>query len=131
VIDMGMFDTFHLKTPIQCRNCYTGAFSDFQTKDLDCELNFYREGEPAASYALRDINEEEKKKRHEEFMMFYPNMAGTAWEDLCGMLRVDKTRITGRLADGEYEAYDWCHACNDLMYVTMVVKDGIFVGVKE
>ena len=128
---MGMYDTFYLKIPIQCRNCYTGAFDDFQTKELDCMLDTFVEGEPAVTYGLRDINEDEKKKRHEEFMLLYPKMAGTPWEEMCGMLRRDKTRIIKRLSDGIYWTYTWCHACESMMDVPMEVKDGIFVGVSD
>jgi len=126
---MGLYDTFILKVPIQCRNCYTGAHHNFQTKDLDCMLATYIEGEPAVIYGMRDINEEEKKERHERFALLYPNMAGTAWEDCFGMFRDDKSVIVSRLPDGLYEVYDWCKECNDLFYVQMEVTNGIFVGV--
>lgn len=128
---MGLYDSFVLKVPIQCRNCYSGGYYDFQTKDLDCCMNTYVEGEPAVTYGIRDINEEEKKERHEKFALLYPSMAGTGWEDMCGMFRRDKSIIVDRLPDGIYETYTWCSICKSMMYVPMEVKGGIFVGVHD
>jgi len=128
---MGMFDTFVLKVPIQCRNCYTGAFQDFQTKELDCCLDVYKEGEPAVAYAWREITEEEKKRRHEDFMLFYPNLVDTPWEEVCGMFRTDYSKIIRRLPDGIYWTYTWCDRCESMMDVPMKIKDGIFVGVED
>ena len=128
---MGLYDTFVLKVPIQCRNCYTGAFRDFQTKGLACCLDTYVEGEPAVSYGYRPITEDEKKERHEKCMLLYPNLVGTQWEEMMGMLRQDKSKITGKLPDGIYLTYTWCENCGNMMYVPMEVKGGIFVGVKE
>jgi hypothetical protein len=125
---MGLYDTFLLKTPIQCRNCYAGGYRDFQTKDLGECMVTYVEGEPAVMYGTRNINEEEKEKRHEYFMMFHPKSAGTPWEDLFGMFRQDKSVIINRLPDGIYETYTWCPICKSMMYVPMEVKGGIFVG---
>jgi len=126
---MGLYDTFVLKVPIQCRNCYTGAFRDFQTKDLGCSLDVYVEGEPAVSYGWRMITEDEKKERHEKYMLLYPSLAGTGWEEMGGMFRQDKSVITGELPDGVYWTYMWCRGCNSMMYVPMRVEGGIFVGV--
>jgi hypothetical protein len=126
---MGLYDTFVLKIPIQCGNCYSGGYYEFQTKDLECTLDVYTEGEPAVSYGWREINEEEKKERHEEFALLYPGLAGTGWEDMCGMFRIDKSVIMRRLADGVYLTYTWCPICKTMFYVPMEVKNGIFVGV--
>jgi len=128
---MGMYDTFLLKVPIQCRNCYTGAFYDFQTKDLDCCLDVFVEGKQAASYAWREITEDEKKRRHEDFILLYPSLAGTVWEEMRSMFRSDKTHIVSRLSDGIYWTYTWCKNCGSMMDVPMLVKGGIFVGVEE
>lgn len=128
---MGMYDTFLLKVPIQCRNCYTGAFYEFQTKDLDCCLDTYVEGEPAVSYGYRPITEDEEKIRHERCMLLYPNLVDTPWEEMMGMFRQDKSVITGKLPDGVYWTYTWCCGCGSMMDVPMEVKGGIFIGVKE
>ena len=128
---MGIYDTFILKVPIQCRNCYTGAFYDFQTKDLDCRFDTYVEGEPAVSYGYRLLTEEEKKIQYEKCMLLYPTLADTPWGKMMGMLRKDKSKITGKLPDGIYLTYTWCENCGNMMYVPMEVKGGIFVGVKE
>ena len=128
---MGLYDTFILKVPIQCRSCYTGAHNEFQTKDLDCMLATYVEGEPAVIYGLREINEEEKKERHENLASLYPNLVDTEWENLLGMFRDDKSVIVSKLSDGLYTVYDWCKECDDLFYVKIEVKNGIFVGVNE
>jgi hypothetical protein len=128
---MGLYDTFVLKVPIQCRNCYTGAFNDFQTKDLECSLDVYVEGEPAVGYGWRGITEDEKKERRERYMLFYPDMVGTVMEEMSGMFRTDKNRILHKLPDGVYCTYTWCKNCNSMMYVPMEVKGGIFVGVGD
>lgn len=126
---MGLYDTFILKVPIQCRNCYSGGYYDFQTKDLGEHMVTYVEGEPAVMYGLREINEDEKRERHEEFALLYPNLAETVWESTCGMFRMDKSVIVDKLPDGIYWAYEWCPNCKDLFYVSMEVKGGIFIGV--
>jgi hypothetical protein len=128
---MGMYDRFYLKVPIQCRNCYTGAFYEFQTKELDRLLDTFIEGELAATYAWREITEDEKKRRHEDFMLLHPILAGTPWEEMSGMFRTDKSQIIKRLPDGIYWTYTWCHACESMMDVPMEVKNGIFVGVAK
>jgi hypothetical protein len=124
-----MYDTFCLKIPIQCRNCYTGAFDSFQTKELDCSLDVYREGEPAVSYLWRELNEEEKKKRHEDNLLFYPSVIGTPMEELFGMYTNDREHPSAPLRDGVYWTYTYCHNCKDFTNVPMLVKNGIFVGV--
>jgi hypothetical protein len=126
---MGMYDTFCLKIPIQCRNCYTGAFDDFQTKELDCLLEVFVEGEPAVSYYWRKLNEEEDKKRHEENLLFYPSIIGTPFENLFGMFANDREHPRKQLHDGVYWTYAYCHNCDEFTNVPMLVKDGIFVGV--
>jgi hypothetical protein len=92
-------------------------------------MDVFVEGEPAAAYAWRDINEEEKKARHEEFMLLYPEMTDTIWEDISGCIHRDKSVIINRLPDGLYHVYDFCDNCDDLFYVDMEVKNGVFVGV--
>jgi len=126
---MGLYDTFSLKIPIQCTNCYSGGYYDFQTKDIGEHMDDFLEGEPAVAYGLREINEQEKKERHEEFMLLYPNLFDTEWEELCGMFKRDRSVIVRQLPDGLYETYTYCKNCKSLFYVKMEVKNGIFVGV--
>lgn len=121
-----MFDEFDLKIPVQCPECYTGAHYSFQTKDLDCSLDHFAQGEPAVTYGLRDITPEEKEEmiRNNEGIQL---KNGEIFLPFCTR---DKSRIVKKLDDGKYPVYDYCENCKKLIFVNAIVKDGIFVGVE-
>ncbi len=123
-----MFDEFIIKIPIQCTNCYHGAFKRFQTKELDCLLDKYVEGEPANQYASRPLNDIEKIEQSIIKQIYYPECS--IFEKFPGSAE-DRSVIINTLRDGEYSVYEYCHNCNSFFYVSAVVKNGIFIGIKE
>ena len=128
---MGLYDTFQIKVPIQCTNCYTGAHSDFQTKQFECMMDIYEEGKPAVSYYFRSETPEEHEEKLRRFRETDPEFADSALAQICGcMRRSDEVRPGSQIPDGEYNIYTGCDECDDLFFVTAVIKDGIFVGVK-
>jgi hypothetical protein len=133
---MGMYDTFILKIPIQCTNCYTGAFSEFQTKQFECCLDEYVQGKPAVAYYLRDETPDEYEEKIKHYREFEPewldNPKLRPWVDFIGcMHRTDKAIPGSQIPDGKYKVYEYCPNCNRLFYVKVVIKNGIFVGVEE
>jgi hypothetical protein len=124
---MGMFDEFIIKIPIQCPHCHTGAHKRFQTKELDCNLDVYYEGEPAHQYGLRDMNEDEIDEEKIYNQIHYPE--GSLFENF-PFLAIDKTNIIKTLDDGRYAVYGYCYDCDSFFYVCAVVKKGIFVGIE-
>lgn len=129
---VGMFDSFVLKIPIQCNQCYTGAHKDFQTKSLDCLLNVYVEGERTEQYGMRSETPEEYEEKMRELRDEYPDMDDSPLWSLRGMMRRTDNHIPGSgLDDGLYSVYTWCEECQDFFFVDMEVKDGILIGVKR
>ena len=129
---MGMFDTFKLKIPIQCNECYTGAHDNFQTKELKCLLDVYVEGEPAVTYYMRSETPEEYEEKIRHYRETDPLWADSPLAQLSGMMRqTDKVIPGSQLRDGSYQVYTWCDECGDFFFVDMEVKDGIMIGVKK
>ncbi len=121
---MGLFDTFVLKEPIQCPRCKTGEHAKFQTKDLDCLLYEYHEGEIAGIEELRPYTKEENETRIKENKEKYGE---GVWAETVGILGgVPTGRIINILKDGKYPAYDYCKKCKDFFYIVAVVENGIF-----
>ena len=130
--NLGLYDTFVLKIPIQCNQCYTGAHYSFQTKELECLLDEFDEGKPAVRYYIRDETPEEFEEKMRHLRETDPEWADSPLAVLGGMLRQTEHIIPGsQLRDGGYEVYTFCDECDELFFVTMVVKDGIFVGVEK
>ena len=130
--NLGLYDTFVLKIPIQCNKCYTGAHYNFQTKEGNCLLDEFVEGKPAVSYYLRGETPEEFEEKMREYRETDPEWADSPLAQLGGMFRRSDDVIPGsQLRDGGYEVYTFCDECDELFFVTMVVKDGIFVGVEK
>jgi len=124
---MGMYDEFIIKIPIQCPNCYTGAINSFQTKELGCNLDIYREGEPAHQYGYRGLNEQEIIERNTYNQINYPS--GSILENFPFMVP-DTTKLITTLPDGKYPVYNYCFNCDTFFYVYAVIKNGIFMGVE-
>jgi hypothetical protein len=122
---MGMYDEFELKIPVQCPGCYTGAHYVFQTKDLECVLDRYIQGEPAVAYGYRDLTQDEIDEciRNNAYLQLTGDI-------FLPIMTRDTSRIVRRLGDGKYPVYDYCDECKDLVYVNAIVKNGIFIGVE-
>jgi hypothetical protein len=128
---MGLYDSFQIKVPIQCANCYTGAHSDFQTKQFDCMMDKYEEGKPAVGYLYRPESPEEYENKMRHYRETEPEFADSAISKLCGCMRkTEDVRPGSQIPDGEYDVYSGCDECDDLFFVKAVIKDGIFIGVK-
>ena len=125
-----MYDTFALKVPVQCTNCYTGAHKEFQTKDFECLMGYFREGKPAVYHAWRETNEEEKRKEitWRQIHLRADQIYDDPFWQLCGRF-TDSDKIIGKIPDGVYSVYDYCKNCNELFFIDIEVKDGIFTGV--
>jgi hypothetical protein len=133
---MGMYDEFDLKVPVQCSNCHTGAFSQFQTKSIGKHLDHFIEGEPACGYGLRDMTKDELIEETRDNLIYdqiyYPVMMDKLKISNFSLhLKKDKSNIVRKLCDGYYQVYAYCHNCNDFMFVNAVVKNGIFIGVEQ
>ena len=129
---MGLYDTFTIKVPIQCTNCYTGAHSNFQTKQFACMLDTYEEGKPAVAYHIRSETPEEYEQKMRHYRETDLEFAETSLAQICGcMRRSDEIREGSQIPDGEYNVYTGCDKCDDLFFVKAVIKNGIFIGVKE
>jgi hypothetical protein len=127
-----MYDTFIIKVPIQCTNCYTGAHKNFQTKQFESMMDVYEEGKPAVAYYLRSETPEEYENKMRHYRETDPEFADSALAQICGcMRRSDEVIPDSQIPDGEYNVYTGCDECDDLFFVTAIIKDGIFVGVKK
>jgi hypothetical protein len=120
-----MFDTFILTTPVQCPRCQQGSYSDFQTKQFDCLLEYYYEGKPAVQYMWAELTREEYLNEVQMHHILY------GADTFLPFFRNDSDVIAKKLNDGEYYVYDHCDICNETFGITVIVKNGIFVGIKE
>jgi hypothetical protein len=129
---MGLYDSFLIKIPVQCTNCRTGGHKEFQTKQFNCMMDIYEEGKPAVAHYLRMETEEEYEEKMRHYRETEPELADSALAKICGcMHRTDNVIPGSQIPDGEYNVYTGCDECDDLFFVTAVIKDGIFIGVKE
>ncbi len=106
---MGLYDTFCLKEPIPCTRCGKGEHKCFQTKEFECLMEAFYEGEPANYYALESVPEEERDSSG------LPLFRGT---DI----------VIGKIPDGIHSVYSYCPKCDALFYISVEIKDGIFTG---
>ena len=121
---MGMYDSFILRTPMQCPVCCTGSYTEFQTKNLDCMLEYYHEGKPAVQYMWEELTRQEYLnvvQMHnllygDRFLPFFHKYSDT---------------VARQLEDGEYPAYRYCRNCNEYFYIHAIVLDGVFIGIRE
>ena len=126
-----MYDTFILKIPVQCTNCYTGAYYEFQTKQFDCALDVYEQGKPAVAYYRRSETPEEYEDKVREWRETEPDFVENELCHVFGSIRkTDKVIPGSQIPDGEYTVYTGCDECDKLFFVKAVIKDGIFIGVK-
>jgi hypothetical protein len=95
-------------------------------------MDEYYEGQPAVSYYWRSETKEEYEAKMRHYRETDPEFADTTLAQICGsMHRSDEIRPGSQIPDGEYNVYTGCDECDDLFFVKAVIKDGIFVGVKE
>ena len=113
-----------LTTPMQCPVCCTGSHRDFQTKDIDCVLNYYYEGKPAVQYYWAELTEREYLNEVQMHRLLYGDL-------FLPIFSKYSTKISRRLEDGIYPAYSFCQQCKEYIYIHAIVKDGIFIGIQE
>jgi hypothetical protein len=121
---MGLYDTFMLTTPMQCPVCCTGSYSDFQTKNLDCLLDYFHEGKLVTKYCWADLTEQEYLNKVQMHQLLYGDL-------FLPIFYNDSTEISRRLEDGVYPAYSFCQQCKEYIYIHAIVKNGIFIGIQE
>ena len=127
---MGMYDTFVLRVPVQCTNCYTGAHKVFQTKDFDSSMGYFREGKPAVYHAWRKTNEDEKREEitWRQIHLRADQIFDDPFWSLCGSI-TDSDEIVGTIPDGVYSVYDYCQNCKKMFYIDIEIKNGVFTGI--
>jgi len=121
---MGLFDTFVLNEPVPCTKCGQGEFEFFQTKELANVMEQFYEGEPANVYGWKIRDENERQKMLEDLNLSHNDFA----QKLFGVIEIDKDNVIEVVPDGIYDVYEYCPNCEDLFYIKVRVKDGIFVG---
>ena len=124
---MGLFDTFVLKVPIQCTNCYTGAFDEFQSKLFDCGMQSFKEGKVAGYHALIE-NKDRRDERVWQQINLQADQLYTPFWEACGSI-THSDKIIRMLPDGVFSVYSWCDRCKNLFEVQLEIKNGIFIGV--
>jgi hypothetical protein len=124
---MGLYDSFILTTPAQCPVCCTGSHRDFQTKDIDCVLDYYYEGKPAVQYYWAELTERE----YLNAVQMHTLLHGGRGNLFLPIFSKNSTKISHRLEDGVYPAYSFCQQCKEYIYIHAIVKDGIFIGIQE
>jgi len=131
---MGMFDEFRLRTPYRCPGCSQTSSFTFQTKEFDCLLEEYVEGRPAVQYKWEYLTEREYLDRVQKYDILcgrgglFIMSNGEPWYP---WFHKDSKTVASKLKDGEYSAYRYCKICKDMYYITAIIKNGIFIGIKE
>ena len=100
---MGMFDEFYPVPDLHCIECGSRLTSDWQSKDLDCILAAWKQGQKNPVLKNRDSD-----------------------------LRPDLEKYrNSHLANGSYEIYNECSTCEKWNSAMITVEDNIWVSTEQ